>query len=88
LTPALSIRLEAPGPPPRTHTLVRGEDAAFESLVGSAAGSILVICSPSFQPSLCGLGEDTRSLTCQLRLAEIVDGDGRREALMSVDYGA
>jgi hypothetical protein len=87
-TPALSVRVKAAGAAPQAYTLVRGEVAVIENPVGSAPGSIDVFCSPSFQPNLCGFGEDTRSLTCQLQLAEIVAADGVRGALKTVDYGS
>jgi glycosyltransferase involved in cell wall biosynthesis/SAM-dependent methyltransferase len=85
--PALSVRVEALGAAPRICSLVRGEVAVIESPAGSESGSIRVSCWPSFQPSLCGFGEDTRSLTCQLQLAEIV-GDGVPEVLRSMGYGS
>ena len=87
-TPALSVRLEASGAAPRAYALARGGVAVIESPVSSEPGTILVSCSPSFQPSLCGLGEDTRSLTCQLQLAELVAADGVREPLRTVAYGS
>ena len=87
-TPVLSVRVEAAGAAPQAYTVARGKVAIIENPVGPAPGSIDVFCSPSFRPNLCGLGEDTRSLTCQLQLAEIVAADGARGELKTVDYGS
>ena len=87
-TPVLSVRVEAAGAAPQTYVLARGEVAVIENPVDSASGSYDVFCSPSFRPDLCGLGEDARSLTCQLQVVEIVAADGVRGELSTVSYGS
>jgi hypothetical protein len=86
-TPSVSIRVEDAGAS-KPYTLQPGGIALIENRIGPGNGSIEVFCSPSFQPSRCGLGEDTRTLTCQLKLAEIVGEDGVPGALTSLGYGA
>lgn len=87
-TTVLSIRVETNGTAPKPYILAPGEIAQIESTVGCAAGSIEVSCSPSFRPNLCGLGDDTRTLTCQLKRAEIVGADGVPVTLTNMDHGS
>ena len=85
---AVSVRVEIAGAAARHHRLVRGEVAVISSPIASSSGCIKLFCSPAFQPCACGLGNETRFLTCRLKLAEIVATDEVRETLNSIRYGA
>lgn len=84
---ALSVRVEQDGATVQTYALAPGKTVTIEKPAGSAAGLIQVSCSPSFQPNLCGISDDTRSLTCKLQLAEI-SANGSHTALYNMEYGS
>ena len=71
---AISIRV-LPGT--EVHQIPRGCGKEFtRELPGGEAGTIEFCCSPTFQPSKCGGGEDHRSLGCLLESATIFGPTG------------
>ncbi len=87
-TRVLSIHVELVGSPPKAYTLMRGEVADIQTPADSTPGSIYVSCSPSFQPHRCGFGDDSRTLTCLLQLAEVVAANGVHGSLDNLEHGS
>ena len=90
----LTVRLKAPEwlpseevsirvlPGAEVHCIPRGSEKAFtRELPGGASGTIEFCCSPTFQPSQCGIGEDHRSLGCLLESATICGPNGDAQQL-------
>ena len=76
---AVSIRV-LPGA--EVHGIPRGSEKAFtRELPGGASGTIEFCCSPTFQPSQCGGGDDHRSLGCLLESATIFGPGGDAQQL-------
>jgi glycosyltransferase involved in cell wall biosynthesis/2-polyprenyl-3-methyl-5-hydroxy-6-metoxy-1,4-benzoquinol methylase len=85
-TQTVSVRVEIPWDEPQAYTVERGETVVIEISAGSAPGTLDVFCSPAFHPNECGMGKDDRALTCQLQMAEVVNEDGSRHALKSIEH--
>lgn len=63
------------------HQIQRGETVTIEHRLPGAAGTVELLCSPSFQPSAIGGGDDTRHLVCQLPAVEIAGPGGQTASL-------
>jgi hypothetical protein len=85
-TQTVSVRVEIPWDEPQAYTMERGETVVIEIPAGSSPGTLDVFCSPAFHPNECGMGKDDRALTCQLQMAEVVNEDGSRHALKSIEH--
>ena len=85
----LTVKLKAPEwipaeavsiqilPGAELHRIPRGSEQVFtRELPGGTPGVIEFCCSPTFQPSKCGGGEDHRSLGCLLESATIFGPTG------------
>jgi glycosyltransferase involved in cell wall biosynthesis len=86
--PALSVRAESGQRDALQYSLLRGETLVIEHASGQAPGSFEISCAPSFQPYLCGLGDDRRILTCQLKSADVSGPNGSLESLRRFHHGA
>jgi hypothetical protein len=86
--PALSIQVKSGDKETSRYSLLRGKVLAIEHGSTQAAGTFEVSCAPSFQPHLCGLGDDRRILTCQLKSADIAGPNGSLESLRRFHHGA
>jgi hypothetical protein len=85
---SVSIRAEGLGADGCQQTMARGEVMVMACPISAEAGSVRFSCSPSFQPSRAGFGDDTRALTCRLQQAEIIAGTDAAIMLEQIRYGA
>jgi glycosyltransferase involved in cell wall biosynthesis/2-polyprenyl-3-methyl-5-hydroxy-6-metoxy-1,4-benzoquinol methylase len=57
-------------------TVAAGSSATVNLVLHETTEWAELRCSPTFQPDLCGIGPDSRSLSCQVLSVEIVGADG------------
>ena len=79
---AVTIRVS---PNPEVYRIPRGQEAVIARDLPERAGSIELLCSPTFQPARCGAGGDTRPLGCRLASATIVRANGDVQPIQQAD---
>jgi glycosyltransferase involved in cell wall biosynthesis/2-polyprenyl-3-methyl-5-hydroxy-6-metoxy-1,4-benzoquinol methylase len=69
-----------------SYSIRRGEAAVISRSLPRRRGVVQLLCSPAFQPNACGMGEDSRALSCRCQSAEIVSSQGAIFTLMRRTY--
>ena len=72
--------LSAPG---ELHSIWRGETLTLDRLLPAEGGLVEIDVQPVFQPAACGIGQDTRWISCRLGSARIISPDGTLITLQS-----
>jgi hypothetical protein len=82
----VSVRVAVNGERLEVYTIRRGETAAVRRTLPARRGFVQLLCSPAFRPNACGMGDDSRALSCQCHSAEIVSGHGTIVPLTGQTY--
>jgi glycosyltransferase involved in cell wall biosynthesis/SAM-dependent methyltransferase len=80
------IRFSSAAAEPLAFEVARGESKDVTVPLGPDCTIFEFACAPAFQPHACGLGNDSRALTCQLETAVVVDANGAVFKLESQVY--
>ena len=69
------------------YSIMRGETVTVHRMLPPESGSVTIEIEPEFQPSSCGIGQDSRWLGCRFGSARILFPDGTLTSLDSDSHG-
>ena len=83
---SVTVRVAVDGKRSESYDIRRGESAVICQTVPGGRCVVQLFCSPVFRPTNCGIGDDSRALSCQCQSAEIVFVHGTAVPLKNPTY--